>query len=128
MENRSAKMQPPTRQYSGMDYLYSLDKAGSNFSSRTSLHGFDIYYRLDNKYAKLLLLFALDVVLSIVSIHLVIDLHRFISTFDAQVQQEIDHGSFKQHSYPNLTICHPKFFNMRTMKGELFQLFDLVKR
>jgi hypothetical protein len=83
--------------------------------SLSSLHGFNWYTRTENVMLKSVILFVCIVILFAMPVVIVQQLVEFMSSNKQQVNVE-----FKRHdslSYPNITMCHPKYFDSRLMEG-----------
>ena len=82
-----------------------------------SMHGFIWYSRVKGKYMKLLAvviltgyMFGMFCVVTDRAVEIYSTLDSVSSTERAK--------EFQNHAYPNLTICHPKFFNQKLLIGK----------
>lgn len=107
----------------------------------TSVHGIVWYTRTTNKCARILILiFALAIVFGLPAV-LVLSFVRFIRDFKIQTSGDgtqrkymvvyivqcttisilVEWEKAKTVEYPNITVCHPKYFSKKKLTGEYTQ-------
>ena len=82
-----------------------------------SMHGFIWYSRVKGKYMKILVFVILT--------GYMVGMIYFVTARAVEIYSTLDSVSsterakeFQNHAYPNLTICHPKFFNKKLLIGK----------
>ncbi len=87
----------------------------NHLCSSSSLHGFSWYTRTENRYFKGIILLTCVSVLLALPVVLVIKMVEFSSSSKQQIAVEWDRADVMP--YPNITVCHPKYFDTRLMAG-----------
>lgn len=85
-------------------------------SENTSLHGVSWYPKTENRFIKsLICLFTALVIFGLPWI-LIVQMIEFQR--DVSILNSVDYVKNVNLSYPNLTICHPSYFDMDKLKGK----------
>lgn len=101
-------------------WLKSVDKTFERTATDCSMHGVNWYLRIKSPWLKSLFAIASTIALVAMSILM---LERSIYLYGELSNESASqkHKTFTQRHYPNLTICHPKFFNQKMINSELFE-------
>ena len=94
-------------------------------ANQVSIHGLIWYTRVNNRWFRLIL-----VVLTVVT---VIGLPTFVSIkaysfyHNTQVKTDTEWVVADKYPYPNITVCHPKFFSQAKLDGRSYIRFCLTE-
>ena len=85
-------------------------------SENTSLHGVSWYPKIENRFFKCLI--CLFTALVIFGLPWILILQMIEYQKDVSILNSVDYVKNVNLSYPNLTICHPSYFDMEKLKGK----------
>ena len=88
----------------------------SDMSENTSLHGIVWYNRTPNRVYKSIICFLSFLIVVGLPTILVIESIKFWN--DETVLSKIDQVQRTNTTYPNITVCHPGYFDWIKMQGE----------
>ena len=108
----------PRTQKSGLkSWAKEYDQRMNELAIYCSMHGFIWYSRVKGKYMKLLAVVILTGYMFAMFYAVTDRAVEIYSTLDSVSSTERA-KEFQNHAYPNLTICHPKFFNQKLLIGK----------
>ncbi len=115
MEFRTSS--PAPKQEALDDRATTLSGWGHLVAEWTSVHGIVWYTRVGNKCAKfLILVFALCIVFGLPAF-LIYSMVKHAN--DYQINSSVTWAKAKSIAYPNITVCHPRYFTNTNLKSEL---------
>lgn len=94
----------------------TCDESFVKVSNTTPLHGFNWYSRTNNIYCKGVLYLFYATLTAIVQYYSIKETYSFFTSYRVGGTVE-KYGRFDNHPYPNLSICHPRWFNLKLLKG-----------
>ena len=102
-------------------WLKVADNTVQRTATGCSMHGLNWYLRIKSPWLKSLFAIASMIALVAISIKM---LERSIYLYSELSNESASqkHKTFTQRHYPNLTICHPKFFNQKI----IFKIFEIT--
>ena len=105
----------PRTQKSGLkSWAKEYDQRMNELAIYCSMHGFIWYSRVKGKYMKLLAVVILTGYMFAMFYAVTDRAVEIYSTLDSVSSTERA-KEFQNHAYPNLTICHPEFFNKKLL-------------
>ena len=108
----------PKTQKSGLkSWAEEYDQRMNELAIYCSMHGFIWYSRVKGKYMKILVFVILTGYMAGMFCVVTDRAVEIYSTLDSVSSTERA-KEFQNHAYPNLTICHPKFFNQKLLIGK----------
>lgn len=84
----------------------------------TSLHGFIWYNRVKNPTFRCILIILFGMVIIGLPVVMLVKLITMLR--DPQVRNNIEFVNADNMTYPNLTVCHTRYFDKEAMKGVLY--------
>ena len=97
-------------------WIMAIDRGYEKMSMYCSMHGIVWYSRIKSSWMKVVFIILF---LMLIGGVLYITAER-VSILYSELSNETGsqmHKTFDQRHYPNLTICHPKFFNQKLVEG-----------
>ena len=117
MEVGSAKYDNQLRRPSFISLLWqSYDKSMGMFANNSSFHGWNWYLKVSIPWSKFLVSVALNCICIVVFCQCWIRMFNLYDSLE-NISASEKEKSFKNHSYPKLTLCHPSFFNRKLLEG-----------
>ena len=92
----------------------------SYLAENTSLHGIVWYDRVENKFFKSIICFISALIIIGLPVILIGQILEFQE--DKTVLTSVDLVKSLNVTYPNITICHPRFFDVEKLQGMLSKI------
>ena len=116
-ESNTSLVHPRTQKSWLKLWAEEFDQRMNELAIYCSMHGFIWYSRVKGKYMKLLAIVILTGYMVAMFYSVTVRAMEIYSTLDSVSSTERA-KAFQNHAYPNLTICHPKFFNKKLLIGK----------
>ena len=119
--NKSSKKLDSRRESSKCQTLFNtlwklIDRRMKTLANNCSMHGMNWYAKIKSPWLKALCFLALHITVVLVSwfvLKRVIVMYSELSNESATQKHKI----FAKRNFPNLTICHPQFFDHQLISG-----------
>ena len=86
------------------------------FAENCSMHGWHWYTKVNNLWSKFAVWFFVSIIFWLTSSLCAKRAWLFYNTMDNESASQRQ-NSYGHHSFPNITICHPKYFNKNMLEG-----------